>query len=142
MDKINTKKVIFIVFVTIGVFYISLRLYSPILHFLMMPISDAMASGSNVPLAIATTLGERFTIAFKIALFISSISIVLMIDKRMAIAFIAGSFIAYIFVLYGLFDIWNNGIVFSIEHYITHLLSFLIAIGVLCSAFMYKKGVE
>jgi len=138
MGKINAQKVIFIAILTIGVFYVSLRFYEPILQFMMVPISEAIARGSNVPLMEATALGERFRIALKIALYISSIFIVIIVYKRIAIFFVVGGFVAYSCVLYGVFDVWNNGTVFSMEKYVNHLLIFMIFTGIILSVILRK----
>ena len=133
MGKINAKRVMIIFVVAIGVFYISLQSYGLLLHFLMRPISESIASGVHVPLVETTALGENFRIASKLALLATVTAVILLINIRIGFSFIVGLGIAYLMVRYGLFDLWNNDATFSMEKYVNHLMVFMLFVGAVFS---------
>ncbi len=138
MGNINAKRVMIIFVVAIGVFYISLQSYRPLLHFLMLPLTESIASGVHVPLAEATALGENFRIAFKLASFTTAVAVILLISIGIGFSFIIGLCISYVMVRYGLFDLWNNDATFSMEKYVNHLMLFMLFVGAVFSGIFYK----
>ncbi len=82
MAKMNSKKRFLIILVAITMFVVSFQFYNQISYFLAVPITKAMSSGIDVPIGTTRMLGEDFRISFKIALFMSLISVILFMNNQ------------------------------------------------------------
>lgn len=137
MSKTKAK-IIAIIVLTIGIFYISLLFYEPILQFMIAPVSEMIVKDPSKPYIATASLGANFGIAWEIALYISIIFVMMVAYRRVAISFIFGGVFAYICILCGFFNIWNNGTAFSMEKYVNHLLIFMLFTGIILSLVLHQ----
>ena len=145
MARVSSKKLFLILSVAIVVFFTTLQFYNSIVYFLATPLTEAISDGVDIPLMTTYALGEKFRTSFKIALFISLISVMLFADKRIMISFIVGVVTAYIlvrFVMFKwliLFSVWTDKKMFSMEDYIGYFILFMIFTGAVFSGVAYKQ---
>ncbi len=145
MARISSQKLFLILLVAIVVFFVSLQFYNSIIYFFVMPLTEAISDGVDIPLMTTYALGEKLRTSFKIALFISLISVMLFTDKRIMISFIVGVVTAYIlvgFVMFKwliLFSVWTDKKMFSMEDYIGYFILFMIFTGAVFSGVAYKQ---
>ena len=148
MHKVKYQKSFLIVSMVLIVFFSTFHFYNVIVSFLIMPLNDAIAGGIDLPLTETSRLGERFRIAFKVALFMSFISGIFFLNKRTIISFMMGILLSYMIVKFLIFkefiffSIWSDRIIFSIEDYISYFIVFMIFLGLIVSSIVYKTKKE
>ena len=152
MRRKNITKGIVLIVAVAGVFYLSIRFQEFLLDFLMVAIADpvtdsecifSLTNDDNAPYIATTALDGTFRMAFKTALFLATVTAIILINASVGLFFAAGVGFAYVLVRYGIVSLCDKEAIFQLEKYVDFVIAFMFLSGALFSLIYYVvKGAK